>query len=34
MPEKHPESLKVLKIGAVGTGPFSFYGSFNRAINN
>ncbi|MFC1551565.1 hypothetical protein ACFL6P_03260 [Candidatus Latescibacterota bacterium] len=29
-----PEKLKVLKIGVVGTGPFSFYGSFNRAINN
>ena len=29
-----PEHLKVLKVGAVGTGPFSFYGSFNRAINN
>ncbi len=31
---KHPSSLKILKIGVLGTGPFSFYGSFNRAINN
>jgi len=29
-----PETQKVLKIGWVGTGPFSFYGDYMRVINN
>lgn len=29
-----PEVQKVLKVGWVGTGPFSFYGIYNRTINN
>lgn len=29
-----PESQKVLKIGWVGTGPFSFYGDYMHVINN
>jgi len=31
---KFPSSQKVLKIGWVGTGPFSFYGGYIRVINN
>ena len=35
MPEKtFPTSQKVLKVGWVGTGPFSFYGHYIRVINN
>ncbi len=29
-----PEQQDVLKIGWVGTGPFSFYGDYMRTINN
>ena len=29
-----PASQKVLKVGWVGTGPFSFYGHYIRVINN
>jgi len=29
-----PTSQKVLKIGWVGTGPFSFYGDYMRVLNN
>lgn len=32
--EKFPSSQKVLNIGWVGTGPFSFYGHYIRVINN
>jgi hypothetical protein len=35
MPEKtFPDSQKVLRVGWVGTGPFSFYGHYIRVINN
>ena len=35
MPEaKHPTSRKVIRVGWVGTGPFSFYGHYIRVINN
>ena len=35
MPEKAiPDSTRILHVGVVGTGPFSFYGSFNHLINN
>ncbi len=35
MPEKNfPASQKVLKVGWVGTGPFSFYGHYIGVINN
>jgi hypothetical protein len=35
MPEKvFPSSQKVLRVGWVGTGPFSFYGHYIRVINN
>jgi len=29
-----PESMKILKVGWVGTGPFSFYGHYIRVIND
>ncbi len=29
-----PESVRILRVGVVGTGPFSFYGTFNHSINN
>jgi len=29
-----PESQKVIRVGWVGTGPFSFYGHYIRVINN
>ena len=29
-----PDSMKVLRVGWVGTGPFSFYGHYIRVINN
>ncbi len=32
--EKFPSSRKVIKVGWVGTGPFSFYGHYIRVINN
>jgi len=35
MPDKKfPASQKVLKVGWVGTGPFSFYGHYIGVINN
>ena len=34
MEEKFPESRKVIKIGWVGLGPFSFYGHYIHVINN
>lgn len=35
MPEKSfPSSQKVIKVGWVGTGPFSFYGHYIGVINN
>lgn len=35
MPEKtFPTSQKVIRVGWVGTGPFSFYGHYIRVINN
>jgi len=35
MPSKqHPEYQKVLRVGWVGTGPFSFYGGYISVINN
>ena len=35
MPEKSiPVSVRILRVGVVGTGPFSFYGTFNHVINN
>jgi hypothetical protein len=35
MPEKpFPISPKIIRIGWVGTGPFSFYGHYIRVINN
>ena len=35
MPEKtFPSSQRVIRIGWVGTGPFSFYGHYIRVINN
>ncbi len=35
MPEKtFPASQKVIKVGWIGTGPFSFYGHYIRVINN
>jgi len=32
--EKFPKTQKVLRIGWVGTGPFSFYGHYIHTINN
>ncbi|MFC1692614.1 Gfo/Idh/MocA family oxidoreductase [Candidatus Latescibacterota bacterium] len=32
--EKIPEYQKVIRVGWVGTGPFSFYGHYIRVINN
>jgi len=32
--EKIPSSQNVLRVGWVGTGPFSFYGVYTRVINN
>ncbi|MCE5249819.1 hypothetical protein LLG96_06315 [bacterium] len=32
--EKFPASQKVIRVGWVGTGPFSFYGHYIRVINN
>ena len=32
-PKKHPESQKVIRIGHVGTGPFSFYSFYINTIN-
>ncbi|MBT4483155.1 MAG: hypothetical protein HOC71_05700, partial [Candidatus Latescibacteria bacterium] len=32
--EKFPKNQKVLSVGWVGTGPFSFYGHYIRVINN
>jgi len=29
-----PAATKILRVGVVGTGPFSFYGTFNHVINN
>jgi hypothetical protein len=29
-----PLNEKILHVGVVGTGPFSFYGTFNHVINN
>ena len=35
MPEKvFPSSRKVLRVGWVGTGPFSFYAHYLRVMNN
>ena len=35
MPEKtFPTSQRVIRVGWVGTGPFSFYGHYIRVINN
>jgi len=35
MPEKtFPASQRVIRVGWVGTGPFSFYGHYIRVINN
>ncbi len=35
MPSKqHPEHQKILRVGWVGTGPFSFYGGYISVINN
>lgn len=35
MPEKKiPKSQKVIRVGWVGLGPFSFYGHYNHVINN
>ena len=35
MPEKtFPASQKVIRVGWIGTGPFSFYGHYIRVINN
>lgn len=35
MPEKtFPSSQRVIRVGWVGTGPFSFYGHYIRVINN
>ena len=35
MPEKSiPVSARIIRVGVVGTGPFSFYGTFNHVINN
>lgn len=35
MPEKKiPVSVNIIRVGVVGTGPFSFYGTFNHVINN
>ena len=31
---KIPESVRIIRVGTVGTGPFSFYGTFNHLINN
>ena len=32
--EKIPSSSKILRVGVVGTGPFSFYSTFPFVINN
>jgi hypothetical protein len=32
--EKIPQTRKVIRVGVCGTGPFSFYGTFNSVINN
>jgi len=32
--EKIPMTRKVTRVGVCGTGPFSFYGTFNTVINN
>jgi len=32
--EKIPKFQKVIKVGWVGLGPFSFYGSYIEVINN
>ncbi|MCE5251280.1 Gfo/Idh/MocA family oxidoreductase, partial [bacterium] len=32
--KKMPDSVKILRVGVLGTGPFSFYGTFNHVINN
>ena len=32
--EKIPATRKVIRVGVCGTGPFSFYGTFNTVINN
>ncbi len=29
-----PNTEKIIRVGVVGTGPFSFYGTFNHVINN
>ena len=35
MPSKqHPEHQKVIRVGWVGTGPFSFYGGYISVINS
>ena len=35
MPDKTiPASAKIIRVGVAGTGPFSFYGTFNHVINN
>lgn len=34
MPKAFPDSQKVLRVGWVGTGPFSFYGHYIGVINN
>ena len=35
LPEKTiPDTMKVLKVGMLGTGPFAFHGTFNHVINN
>lgn len=34
MEKSFPDSSKIIKVGVVGTGPFSFYGTFNHMINN
>ena len=32
--KKIPESQKIIRVGWVGLGPFSFYGAYNNVINN
>ena len=32
--EKIPKYQKVIRVGWIGTGPFSFYGHYIRVINN
>ncbi|MCD6308577.1 MAG: Gfo/Idh/MocA family oxidoreductase [Candidatus Latescibacteria bacterium] len=35
MPENTiPSAADIIRVGSVGTGPFSFYGTFNHVINN